>query len=103
MCLPGGKIVVFTGLLDHFKTDAEIATVLSHEIGHAIARHLPEMITKGMWFTILQLIVLQFIYMPDLINAMSTLLLRLPFSRRSGKSQQICINGLDLSRYLILL
>ncbi|VAI60572.1 unnamed protein product [Triticum turgidum subsp. durum] len=82
MCLPGGKIVVFTGLLDHFKTDAEIATVLSHEIGHAIARHLPEMITKGMWFTILQLIVLQFIYMPDLINAMSTLLLRLPFSRR---------------------
>ncbi|KAE8787194.1 beta-barrel assembly-enhancing protease-like [Hordeum vulgare] len=82
MCLPGGKIVVFTGLLDHFKTDAEIATVLSHEIGHAIARHLPEMITKGMWFTILQLVVLQFIYMPDLINAMSTLLLRLPFSRR---------------------
>ncbi|KAM0879660.1 hypothetical protein ACQ4PT_034083 [Festuca glaucescens] len=82
MCLPGGKIVVFTGLLDHFKTDAEIATVLSHEIGHAIARHLPEMITKGMWFTILQIVILQFIYMPDLINAMSNLLLRLPFSRR---------------------
>uniref|UniRef100_A0ACD5YRE5 Uncharacterized protein n=1 Tax=Avena sativa TaxID=4498 RepID=A0ACD5YRE5_AVESA len=82
MCLPGGKIVVFTGLLDHFKTDAEIATVLSHEIGHAIARHLPEMITKGMWFTILQIVVLQFIYMPDLISAMSNLLLRLPFSRR---------------------
>jgi hypothetical protein len=33
MCLPGGKIVVFTGLLDHFKTDDEIATVLSHEVG----------------------------------------------------------------------
>ncbi|KAK1619481.1 hypothetical protein QYE76_024998 [Lolium multiflorum] len=82
MCLPGGKIVVFTGLLDHFKTDAEIATVLSHEIGHAIARHVPEMITKGMWFTILQIVILQFIYMPDLINAMSNLLLRLPFSRR---------------------
>ncbi|KQK02036.1 hypothetical protein BRADI_3g59980v3 [Brachypodium distachyon] len=82
MCLPGGKIVVFTGLLDNFKSDAEIATVLSHEIGHAIARHLPEMITKNMWFTILQIIILQFIYMPDLINAMSALLLRLPFSRR---------------------
>ncbi|XP_006649023.2 mitochondrial metalloendopeptidase OMA1 [Oryza brachyantha] len=82
MCLPGGKIVVFTGLLDHFKTDAEIATVLAHEVGHAIARHSAEMITKNMWFWVLQIVILQFIYMPDLINAMSTLLLRLPFSRR---------------------
>lgn len=31
-CLPGGKIVVFTGLLEHFKTDAEIATILGHEV-----------------------------------------------------------------------
>lgn len=31
-CLPGGKIVVFTGLLDHFRSDAEIATVLGHEV-----------------------------------------------------------------------
>ncbi|PKA61320.1 hypothetical protein AXF42_Ash006217 [Apostasia shenzhenica] len=33
MCLPGGKIIVFTGLLDHFRTDAEIATVIGHEVG----------------------------------------------------------------------
>jgi hypothetical protein len=32
MCLPGGKIIVYTGLLDHFKTDAEVATVLGHEV-----------------------------------------------------------------------
>lgn len=32
MCLPGGKIVVFTGLLDHFRSDAEIATVIGHEV-----------------------------------------------------------------------
>ncbi|KAL5207997.1 hypothetical protein ABZP36_032432 [Zizania latifolia] len=82
MCLPGGKIIVFTGLLNHFKSDAEIATVLGHEVGHAIARHSAEMITKNMWFTILQIVILQFIYMPDVIDAMSTLLLRFPFSRR---------------------
>ncbi|XP_072952844.1 mitochondrial metalloendopeptidase OMA1-like [Typha angustifolia] len=81
-CLPGGKIVVFTGLLDHFRTDAEIATVIGHEVGHCVARHAAEMITKNLWFTILQVLVLQFVYMPDLINAMSNLLLRLPFSRR---------------------
>lgn len=31
-CLPGGKIVVFTGLLDHFRSDSEIATVIGHEV-----------------------------------------------------------------------
>ncbi|KAF3781540.1 Mitochondrial metalloendopeptidase [Nymphaea thermarum] len=80
-CLPGGKIVVFTGLLNHFKSDAEIATVIGHEVGHAIARHAAEGITKNLWFAIIQLIVLQFISMPDLVNAVSNLLLRLPFSR----------------------
>jgi Zn-dependent protease with chaperone function len=81
-CLPGGKIVVFTGLLDHFRTDPEIATVIAHEVGHAIARHSAEMITRNLWFTALQLLVLQFIYMPDLIGTLSNLLLHLPFSRR---------------------
>lgn len=80
-CLPGGKIVVFTGLLKHFTTDAELATIIGHEVGHAVARHSAEQITKNMWFAILQLILYQFIA-PDFANAMSTLLLRLPFSRK---------------------
>ncbi|KAL6008015.1 metalloendopeptidase [Asimina triloba] len=81
-CLPGGKIVVFTGLLDQFRADAEIATVVAHEVAHSIARHAAEGITRNMWFAILQLILLQFVFMPDLVNAMSHLLLRLPFSRK---------------------
>ena len=32
MCLPGGKIVVFTGLLEHFGSNAEIATIIGHEV-----------------------------------------------------------------------
>uniref|UniRef100_A0A1D1Y1G6 Mitochondrial metalloendopeptidase OMA1 n=1 Tax=Anthurium amnicola TaxID=1678845 RepID=A0A1D1Y1G6_9ARAE len=82
MCLPGGKIIVFTGLLDHFKSDAEIATVMGHEVGHAVARHAAEGITKNLWLAVLQLILYQFFALPDLINAMSNLLLKLPFSRR---------------------
>lgn len=31
-CIPGGKIVVYTGLLKHLKSDAEIATVIGHEV-----------------------------------------------------------------------
>jgi len=38
-CLPGGKIVVYTGLLDVARTDAELATVVGHEVAHAIAEH----------------------------------------------------------------
>ncbi|GKC91186.1 mitochondrial metalloendopeptidase OMA1 [Tanacetum coccineum] len=48
-CAPGGKIVVFTGLLKHFTTDEEIATVIGHEVAHAVARHTAESITKKLW------------------------------------------------------
>ena len=45
-CLPGGKIVVFTGLLDVAKTDDELATVIGHEVAHAIAEHGAERIFR---------------------------------------------------------
>lgn len=38
-CLPGGKIVVFTGILPVTQTEAGLATVMGHEMAHAIARH----------------------------------------------------------------
>ncbi|MBN1127311.1 MAG: M48 family metallopeptidase [Sedimentisphaerales bacterium] len=37
--LPGGKVVVYTGLLPVAQNDAGLATVLGHEIAHAIANH----------------------------------------------------------------
>ena len=38
-CLPGGKVVVFDGIFKVIKNNDQLATVLSHEIGHAILRH----------------------------------------------------------------
>ena len=38
-CLPGGKIVVYTGLLPVAKTEAGLATVMGHEMAHATLRH----------------------------------------------------------------
>jgi predicted Zn-dependent protease len=38
-CMPGGKIVVYTGLLPVSKTKAGLAVVVAHEVAHAIANH----------------------------------------------------------------
>jgi predicted Zn-dependent protease len=38
-CLPGGKIVVYTGILPIAETDAGLAVVMGHEISHALGRH----------------------------------------------------------------
>ncbi|XP_027910853.1 mitochondrial metalloendopeptidase OMA1-like isoform X2 [Vigna unguiculata] len=80
-CLPGGKIVVFSGLFEHFQSDAEIATIIGHEVGHAVARHSAEGITKKFSFGILQLILYQLV-MPDIVNIVSSIFFHLPFSRR---------------------
>jgi predicted Zn-dependent protease len=45
-CLPGGKIVVFTGILPLTRTDAGLATVLGHEVAHATAEHVAERIER---------------------------------------------------------
>ena len=38
-CLPGGKVVVYTGIMNLVKNDDQLATIMSHEVAHALARH----------------------------------------------------------------
>jgi len=44
-CLPGGRVAVYTGLLRIVGNDSQLATVLAHEIAHALAHHANERIT----------------------------------------------------------
>ncbi len=47
-CLPGGKVGVYSGILPITKDDAGLATVIGHEVAHAVARHGAERMSEGM-------------------------------------------------------
>ena len=46
-CMPGGKVVVYTGILKYAKTDEALATVMGHEIAHAVAGHGSERMSQA--------------------------------------------------------
>ncbi|HKI77551.1 MAG TPA: M48 family metallopeptidase [Ignavibacteriaceae bacterium] len=47
-CMPGGKVVVYTGILPITKSEAGLAVVLGHEIAHAVAKHGNERMSQGL-------------------------------------------------------
>lgn len=47
-CMPGGKVVVYTGLLAVTKDETSLAFVMGHEIGHAVAQHGNERMSQQM-------------------------------------------------------
>lgn len=47
-CMPGGKVVFYTGILPICKDEAGVAVVMGHEIAHAIASHGAERMSQGM-------------------------------------------------------
>ncbi len=47
-CMPGGKVVVYSGLLPVTQNETALAVVMGHEIAHAIARHGNERMSQAM-------------------------------------------------------
>jgi len=46
-CMPGGKIAIYTGILDITKNTNGLASVMGHEIAHAVAKHSVERASRG--------------------------------------------------------
>jgi metalloendopeptidase OMA1, mitochondrial len=84
-CLPGGKIVVYTGILAVTGSDAALATVLGHEVAHATAEHAAERIEREHLTKVAAAIIAggvaftprQYVRVATLLGAASSL----PFSR----------------------
>lgn len=47
-CMPGGKVVVYTGILPVTQDEKSLAVVMGHEIAHAVARHGNQRMSQGM-------------------------------------------------------
>ena len=47
-CMPGGKIVIYEGILPYTQNEAGLAVVIGHEVAHAIAKHANERISQQM-------------------------------------------------------
>jgi len=84
-CLPGGKIVVYSGILPLTENDAGLATVLGHEVAHATAEHVAERIEREHLTEVAAAIIAggvaftpgQFVAVQALVDSGATL----PFSR----------------------
>lgn len=84
-CMPGGKIAIFTGLLDKLKlTDDEVAMVVGHEMAHALREHARERIAKSQGTGALLSLGAQLFglgSLGDVAASLGTQLLTLKFSR----------------------
>lgn len=84
--IPGGKVFVFTGILPICDGDDGIAAVLGHEIGHNLARHIAEQMSRGVFLVAIAWIGELFIGIPDVLSRQ---LLGLGFELPKSRAQEV--------------
>lgn len=102
-CMPGGKMAIYSGLITRLTlADDEIAAVMAHEIGHAIANHGAEKMSASMG-TSLVLALLNDKATPQQQMAMeqaATLLVSLPHSRlQESEADRIGVHIMAMAGY----
>jgi predicted Zn-dependent protease len=96
--LPGGYIYVYRGLLTHFNSEAELAAVLGHEIGHVTARHAVQRYTQAQAYNLGMTVASIFVPIPQGVGQLSGLLAQTIISGY-GREQELESDELSL-RYL---
>lgn len=98
-CMPGGKIAVYTGIINSLKlTDAELAAVIGHEIAHALREHSREQASQDQLKNVGIFAISQAAGLGDLgtaaINMAAHYTISLPFSR--SHESEADLMGLEL-------
>ena len=96
--LPGGYIYVHRGLLAHFNSEAELAAVLGHEIGHVTARHAVQRYTQAQAYNIGMTAAAILVGIPQGVDQLSNLLAT-AMIMGYGREQELQSDELSL-RYL---
>src|SRR5688572_2566260 len=97
-CMPGGKIVFFTGILEQLRlTDDEVAMIMGHEIAHALREHARERAAKTTLTNVTGRIVGLLIFGQggDVLGAAGSNLLTLKFSRDDEREADLV--GMELA------
>lgn len=102
--LPGGKVGVHTGLFRVAETEAQLAAVLAHEVGHAVARHSAEMMTRQLLveggLTAIGMSAEGAVRYRDLLAQAATLGAILPFSRaQEAEADEIGLRYMAMAGY----
>lgn len=82
MCVPGGRMLITTGLLDILHSDDDIAVILGHEIAHAVNRHSMETMSTRRILGLVVMVLNQILDMRMMPSLLASVLVALPYSRK---------------------
>ncbi|MFY9316668.1 MAG: M48 family metallopeptidase [Burkholderiales bacterium] len=99
-CMPGGKIAFFTGILDTLQlTDDEVASVMGHEIGHALLEHgrarMSEQVLKSVGISVAAAVLNLGQLSTELLAQAANLAVSLPYARKQESDSDLV--GMELA------
>ena len=88
-CMAGGKIAVYTGLIDQLKpSDDELAAVIGHEMGHALREHVREQASRQMGEQLALGVVGAVFNVPDIVQQLAPTVLDVTFNLPHSRAQE---------------